>query len=153
MKKQLLYTLLCLGMPFLAAAQKKIPDSIALNKKRKVASTQTGVGSFYHNKFEGRLTATGDTFRQAKLTAASNTFPLGCWVRVTNLRNKKSVVVKINDRMHHANPRLIDLSRSAAKKLGYTGHGLTKVKVIYLGKKRPDEDEEEDEGIALEKPK
>jgi rare lipoprotein A len=153
MKKQLLYTLLCLGMPFLAAAQRKISDSIALNKKRNVASTQTGVGSFYHNKFEGRLTATGDTFRQAKLTAASNTFPLGCWVRVTNLRNKKSVVVKINDRMHHANPRLIDLSRSAAKKLGYTGHGLTRVKVIYLGKKRPDEYEEEDEGIALEKPK
>jgi rare lipoprotein A len=154
MKKQVLYALLCLCMPFLAAAQKKkTSDSIALNKHRNVASIQTGVGSYYHNKFEGRLTATGDTFRQAKLTAASNTYPLGCWVKVTNLRNKKSVIVKINDRMHHQNPRLIDLSRTAAKRLGYTGHGLARVKVTYLGKKRPHEAEEEDEGIALEKPK
>jgi rare lipoprotein A len=138
MKKRLLYALLCPGMPLLVKAQ-KIPDSIALTKTRNVATTQYGIGSFYHNKFEGRLTACGDTFTQAKLTAASNTFPLGSWVRVTNMRNKKTVVLRINDRMHHSNPRLIDLSRTAAKKLGYTGHGLTRVKVKYLGKKKPKE--------------
>jgi rare lipoprotein A len=59
---------------------------------------------------------------------------LGTWVRVTNLKNRKTVVVRVTDRLHHKNPRLVDLSKSAAKKLGYTGEGLTKVKVEVLGK-------------------
>jgi rare lipoprotein A len=49
------------------------------------------------------------------------------------------VIVKVNDRLHYRNPRLVDLSRAAAKKLGYTGHGLAKVKVEVLGNKRPAE--------------
>jgi rare lipoprotein A len=53
---------------------------------------------------------------------------------VTNLKNRKTVVVRVTDRLHHKNPRLVDLSKSAAKKLGYTGEGLTKVKVEVLGK-------------------
>ena len=56
------------------------------------------------------------------------------------MRNKKKVVVKINDRMHFRNKRLIDLSHAAAKKLGYTGWGLAKVKVEILGKKRPEKE-------------
>jgi rare lipoprotein A len=71
------------------------------------------------------------------MTAAHNTLPLGTWIRVTNLHNKKIVVVRINDRLHHRNPRLVDLSKSAAKKLGYTGQGLTRVKVEVLGRKQP----------------
>ncbi len=97
----------------------------------------TGVASFYDNKFEGRRTANGEIFTQKKLTAASNTLPLNSWARVTNLSNGRSVMVKITDRMHHRNRRLIDLSRSAASKLSFTGKGLTRVKVEYLGKKKP----------------
>jgi rare lipoprotein A len=53
------------------------------------------------------------------------------------LRNKEAVIVRVNDRLHHRNPRLVDLSKSAAKKLGYTGQGLAQVKVEVLGKKQP----------------
>ena len=97
-----------------------------------------GTASYYANKFEGRQTATGEIFSQNKLTAASNILPLNQWVRVTNTRNNLIVVVRINDRMHKNNKRLIDLSKSAAKKLKFTGHGLAHVKVEVLGKKPPE---------------
>jgi rare lipoprotein A len=96
-----------------------------------------GTASFYANKFEGRKTANGETFSQSKLTGASNILPLNEWVRVTNLRNKLYVVLRITDRMHKNNKRLIDLSKSAAKKLKFTGNGLAHVKVEVLGKKLP----------------
>jgi rare lipoprotein A len=98
-----------------------------------------GTASFYANKFEGRQTANGEIFSQEKLSAASNILPINQWVRVTNLRNNLSVVLRINDRMHKNNKRLIDLSKSAARKLKYTGSGLAHVKVEVLGKKRPGE--------------
>lgn len=98
----------------------------------KPAKVQYGTASYYADKFEGRKTANGEIFRQEKMTAAHNTLPLGTWIRVTNLRNKKEVVVRINDRLHPKNPRIVDLSKKAAKKLGYTGHGLTKVRVEVL---------------------
>ena len=104
---------------------------------------QYGVASFYSNKFEGRKTYTDEIFTQEKLTGASNTLPMHTWVRVTNLRNQRSVIVRINDKMHPRNKRLIDLSHAAAKRLGYTGRGLTKVRIDVLGKKRPAEAEEE----------
>ena len=130
-------TLLCTF--FASKAQEK--DSVALNKKRNVPVTQYGVDSFYADKFEGQRTCTDEVFTQKKLTAACNTLPLNVWIRVTNLRNKKSVLVRINDRMHPANPRLIDMSKAAAVALGYTGHGLTKVKITYLGKNKPEEED------------
>lgn len=101
------------------------------------SAIQYGTASFYADKFVGKKTANGDIFSQDKMTAAHNTLPLGTWIRVTNLRNKKSVVVRVNDRLHHRNPRLVDLSKSAAKKLAYTGEGLTRVKVEVLGSKQP----------------
>jgi rare lipoprotein A len=104
---------------------------------------QYGVASFYANKFEGRKTYTDEIFTQEKLTGASNTLPMHTWVRVTNLRNQRSVIVRINDKMHPRNKRLIDLSHAAAKKLGYTGRGLTKVRIDVLGKKKPADAEEE----------
>jgi rare lipoprotein A len=136
MTKRILYALLLTGAPVIAMAQDH-KDSVALTKKRNVARVQYGVASYYHNKFEGRKTANGEIFTQKGMTAASNTHPLNCWVRVINSRNKKSVIVRITDRMHPKNPRLIDLSRSAAAKLGYTGRGLTRVKVEYLGRQKP----------------
>lgn len=92
----------------------------------------TGIASYYAAKFEGRLTATGEVFKQKLFTAASNLYKLNTWVRVTNLRNGKSVIVRVNDRMHPNMlklGRVIDLSHTAAKQLGMTGHGLQKVKV------------------------
>ena len=111
--------------------------------KRKVSNEKLhyGTASFYANKFEGRQTANGEIFSQKKLSAASNIVPLDNWVRVTNTKNKLSVVLRITDRMHKSNKRLIDLSRAAARKLKYTGNGLAHVKVEVLGKHLP-------EGIA-----
>jgi rare lipoprotein A len=111
--------------------------------KRKVSTEKLhyGTASFYANKFEGRQTANGEIFSQKKLSAASNILPLNNWVRVTNTKNKLSVVLRVIDRMHKNNKRLIDLSRAAARKLKYTGNGLAHVKVEVLGKHLP-------EGIA-----
>jgi len=95
-----------------------------------------GTASFYANKFEGRETASGEIFRQSKMTAACNVLPLGTWVRVTNLHNGRSVIVKINDRLHYKMKRVVDLSKAAAKTLHHTD-GLIKVKVEVLGKKKP----------------
>lgn len=104
------------------------------NAKTKI---QYGVASFYSNKFNGRKTANGEVFNQQKLTAAHNSLPLGTYVRVTNLRNGRTVIVKINDRLHHRNKRVIDLTRAAATKLGFVKSGLTRVKLEVLGKKPP----------------
>src|SRR5260221_9301431 len=93
-----------------------------------------GTASYYANKFEGRQTANGEIFSQKKLTGASNILPLNQWVRVTNTRNNRVVVLRITDRMHRDNKRLIDLSKAAAKKLKYTGYGLAHVKVEVLGR-------------------
>src|ERR1700754_2291728 len=128
--------------------EKPIRDSIPQSAgkghhKTAPIKVQFGVASFYANKFEGRKTYTDEIFTQEKLTGASNTLPMHTWIRVTNLRNNKNVIVRINDKMHPHNKRLIDLSRAAAVKLGYTGRGLTKVRIDVLGKKRPAEAEVE----------
>ena len=95
-----------------------------------------GIASYYADKFNGRKTATGDIYSHTKLTAACNVLALGTWIRVTNLRNNKTVIVQVNDRLHPKNKRIIDLSKLAAEKLGYTQKGLTQVKVEVLGKKK-----------------
>lgn len=107
------------------------PDSLTPNTFKPIGNALNGTASFYHNSFEGRKTATGDIFRNKKLTAASNNFKLNTWVLVTNLRNKKSVIVRINDRMHPRmakKGRVVDLSREAAKLLDFIDNGLAKVK-------------------------
>ena len=113
-------------------------DSVTIARK-KFAKVQYGVASYYHNKFQNRLTASGEKFDQQKLTAAHNGLPLNTWIRVTNLRNNKSVIVRVNDRLHRKNTRLVDLSNLAASNLGYLGNGLTNVKVEVFGKKKPPE--------------
>ena len=113
-------------------------DSIIVSKK-KFARVQYGTASYYNNKFQNRLTASGEKFDQQKMTAAHNKLPLNTWIRVTNLSNHKSVIVRVNDRLHRKNTRLVDLSNLAAKNLGYLHNGLTRVKVEVLGKKKPPE--------------
>jgi len=96
-----------------------------------------GTASFYADKFAGRKTANGDNYDPAKYTAACNVLPLGTWIKVTNLRNNKSIIVRINDRLHANMNRLVDLSKVAANQLGYVQRGLAKVKVEVLGLRRP----------------
>jgi rare lipoprotein A len=98
-----------------------------------------GTASFYSNSFNGKKTANGEIYSQKKMTAACNVLPLGTWIRVTNLRNGRSVLVKINDRLHVRMKRVVDLSRTAAEKLNYIQSGLTRVRVEVLGKKKPEE--------------
>lgn len=103
--------------------------------------TVKGIASFYSKNLDGTKTATGEIFRNSKLTAASNSFKLNTWVRVTNLRNDKSVIVRINDRMHPRmakKGRVVDLSRAAAKQLDFLKKGLTKVKIEAVDKNNVD---------------
>jgi rare lipoprotein A len=108
-------------------AQKKTSGSILTDVKK-------GIASFYHDKFEGRKTATGEIFDNDLFTAASNTLKLGSFVKVTNLSNMEVVYVKINDRMAATNHRIIDLASVAAKKLAFQKKGLAKVKVEVVPK-------------------
>jgi rare lipoprotein A len=94
-------------------------------------STETGMASFYANKHNGKKTASGERFQNTKLTAAHQTIPFGTMVKVTNLSNGKTVEVRINDRGPFAKGRIIDLSRSAAKKIDMIDAGVTKVKIEY----------------------
>ena len=97
-----------------------------------VVDSAVGVASYYADKFVGRTTASGEIFSQHKMTCAHNTLPFGTKVKVTNLKNGKSIVVRVNDRLHHRNPRIIDLPTGAAKKLGYTGSGIISVSVVVV---------------------
>ena len=100
-----------------------------------VAKVLYGTASFYSNKFEGRQTANGEIFSQQKMTAACNVLPLGTWVKVTNLKNGRSVVVKINDRLHYKMKRVVDLSKVAARQIGHKD-GLARVKVEVIERKK-----------------
>ena len=134
--KYIFFTILTLGL-LATASQSKAQDSVincASVSSVPNSIVKYGIASYYAKKFEGRETTTGAIFRAALLTAACNTLPLNTWVRVTNLKNNKCVIVVINDRMHHLNRRLIDLSPAAAKQLDYIGRGLTKVRVEVIPK-------------------
>lgn len=132
-----------------------------------LAQTQTGKASFYADKFEGHPTASGEKYKHSKLTAAHKSLPFGTKVKVTNLANNESVEVVINDRGPYVDGRIIDLSRSAAEKLGFINLGIADVKldVVDAGdgksKSQPvaidnvavDEDEYYDFEISSIKPK
>lgn len=94
-----------------------------------------GQASYYAAKFQGRKTANGEIFDHKKMTAACNSLPLGTWIKVTNLRNGKIVQLKVNDRLHHKTRRLVDLTKTAAQKLGFVKQGLTRVKVEVIKQK------------------
>lgn len=96
------------------------------------AQIQSGKASFYADKFEGNPTASGEKYRHIKLTAAHKSLPFGTKVRVTNLANNESVEVVINDRGPYVDNRIIDLSKSAAEKLGFVNQGLADVKVEVI---------------------
>ncbi len=94
---------------------------------------EEGIASWYGKKFHGKKTANGETYNMFDMTAAHTTLPLPSWVLVTNLENGKQIKVRVNDRGPFVKSRLIDLSYSAAKALGYTEQGTTRVRVQTLG--------------------
>ena len=92
-----------------------------------------GVASWYSYPSHTRHTATGEWYDPGRMTAAHKTLPLPCEVEVTNLENGRKVRVRVNDRGPYADGRIIDLSRAAAEKLGFTRAGTTRVRVKLLG--------------------
>ena len=93
---------------------------------------ETGIGSWYGPGFHGKATANGETYDEMEMTAAHRTLPMPSLVRVTNLDNGRSIVVRVNDRGPFANNRIIDMSRRGAQLLGYEGTGTAKLRVQIL---------------------
>ena len=104
----------------------------AHNTSGKILLTLEGVASYYADDYNGKQTSNGEVFNMNDLTAAHRTFPFGTKVRVTNLENKKSVVVRVNDRGPFKEGRIIDLSLAAAKELDLIRLGTAKVKLEVL---------------------
>ena len=95
---------------------------------------KVGTASWYGSQFHAKATANGETFDMNAMTAAHTTLPLPSLVEVTNLENGRKVVVRVNDRGPFVGDRIIDLSRAAARELGYESKGLAKVRVRYVGR-------------------
>jgi rare lipoprotein A len=88
---------------------------------------KTSYASYYHEKFNGRKTASGEIFDNAKFTAANRTLPFGTSIKVTNLNNGKEVIVKVNDRGPYHSTRALDMSKAAFDEIGDTGNGTIPV--------------------------
>ena len=93
---------------------------------------RVGMASWYGGKFQGRQTAAGEIFNRHELTAAHPSLPLPSYVRVTNLENNRSIVLRVNDRGPFARGRLLDVSEQAAELLAFRRDGSTKVRVQYV---------------------
>lgn len=93
---------------------------------------ETGIASWYGPNFHAKETANGEVYDQNAVTAAHKTLPMPCYVRVTNLENGRSIVVRINDRGPYVASRIIDLSRRSAQMLGVEGRGTAKVRVQIM---------------------
>ncbi len=134
-----IHSLLALFLSVLICTENLSAQRLPLNKNKALKSSKKiiikyGTASYYAKKFNGRKTSNGKIYNSSNLTAACNVLPIGTWVKVTNLKNERSVVVHINDRLHPMNKRLIDVSKKAAQKLGFISSGITRVKVEVLGK-------------------
>jgi rare lipoprotein A len=115
------------GKPYTVAGRVYVPEENTHYRAE-------GLASWYGNAFHGRLTANGEVFDMASLSAAHPTLPLPCYVRVTNLSNGKSLVVRVNDRGPYHGNRLIDVSNKAAELLEFKGKGVARVRVEYVGR-------------------
>jgi rare lipoprotein A len=124
--------LLALGLtaPASESAPQMKPQSPQVNKGRRWY--EIGVASWYGKYFQGKKTATGESFDMNALTCAHPSLPLGSWIRVTNLRNMKSIFVRVNDRGPVEEGRIVDLSYGAAKAVGLDARGVGKVKLETL---------------------
>ncbi|MCW5590373.1 MAG: septal ring lytic transglycosylase RlpA family protein [Legionellales bacterium] len=93
---------------------------------------QHGLASWYGPKFNHKKTASGERFNMYQYTAASRSIPLDTLVKVKNVRNGKSIVVKVNDRGPYVHGRILDLSYGAARRLGMVGRGVTEVEITAV---------------------
>lgn len=112
-------------------------DSVAIDTLLEKPKFYYGIASFYSKSLEGSETSTQERFRHSKFTCASNRFKLNTWLRVTNISNNKSIIVRVNDRMHprmDKKGRIVDLSIAGATKLDFIKRGVTKVKVEVVPK-------------------
>lgn len=94
-----------------------------------IASIEKGSASYYSNAMNGRRTSSGEVFQNSGFTAAHKTLPLGTYVRVTNLKNDSTVVLKVNDRLSKSSSHVIDVTLAAAKKLNFVRNGIATVSV------------------------
>lgn len=115
------------GKPYAVAGRNYVPEE---NPQYEAE----GLASWYGSAFHGRLTANGEVFDKESISAAHPTLPMPSYVRVTNLRNRKSLVVRVNDRGPFHGNRVIDLSSKAAHLLGFQQNGVARVKVEYVGR-------------------
>ena len=109
------------------------PQVVGVSSKTSSKATskayQVGKASWYGEDFEGRQTASGEPYNMYDLTAAHPALPLGTWVRVTNLRNGRAILVRVNDRGPIVPGRIIDVSYNAARALNFKSYGLQKVRL------------------------
>jgi len=115
--------------PSLASAKQAASRAATPAKSASPVKSMHGIAAIYSDKLNGRKTASGQTFSQAHLTAAHRSLPLGTTVRVVNIRNNKTVEVRINDRGPYRGGRMIDLSAAAAEKVGMKKAGIALVKL------------------------
>jgi rare lipoprotein A len=113
--------------------EKVVTQGVATSERVAESNTgKKGVATYYAARYKGRRTSSGERYNPAKLTAAHNDLPLGTKVKVTNLENDCEVIVTINDRCKKRKTRLIDLSRTAAKELGFLRQGKARVLITSL---------------------
>ncbi|TAM82164.1 MAG: septal ring lytic transglycosylase RlpA family protein [Acidobacteria bacterium] len=118
------------ALTMLSSPSEGIPGSInSLSWPSIVESRQFGIASWYGVEFQGLETASGPPFDMNAMTCAHRDLPLGTLIRVTDLVNLRSVILKINDRGPYVGNRVLDVSRAAAKRLGFLGAGLAPVRI------------------------
>jgi rare lipoprotein A len=115
------------GSPYVVAGRVYVPEENPHYRAE-------GIASWYGSDFHGRATANGEIFDADSISAAHPTLPLPSYVRVTNLNNGRSLIVRVNDRGPYAANRIIDVSRRAAHLLGFTERGTASVRVEYVGR-------------------
>jgi rare lipoprotein A len=115
------------GKPYTVAGRVYVPEE-------DVNYREEGLASWYGDDFHGRLTANGEVYDMASLSAAHPTLPMPCYARVTNLSNGKSVIVRVNDRGPYHGNRVMDVSSRAAELLEFRGNGVARVRVEYVGR-------------------
>src|ERR1700737_3608626 len=116
-----------IGKPYTVAGRVYVPEEDTEYREE-------GLASWYGDDFHGRLTANGEVFDMASLTAAHPTLPMPSYARVTNLSNGKSLIVRVNDRGPYHGNRLIDVSNKAAELLEFKGNGVARVRVEYVAR-------------------
>lgn len=99
--------------------------------------SKDGIATWYGEEFQGNPTASGESYNMNALTAANRTLPLGTRIRVTNLRVRRSLVLRVNDRGPYIPGRLLDVSQAAARLLGFAGSGTARVRIQVLASSKP----------------